>query len=123
MLYTLLLVALVTIIGCTSVLIATYLILGRGITFKVMLYMMPLIVLFIIDVSAWMLFGGPRSLKASFTLVPLGVAFLTAAFVVVGRSLGRSIASVASDLRAGAEQIDAAAGQVAESSQSLASGA
>lgn len=120
MLTTLVSAALIIFFGASTVVGCTYLIMGKGLTFYIMVRLMPSIAFVCLTVSMWMLLGGPASIKADVVSLPIGIAVLTAGFILIGRGLGKTILAAIEELQAGAEQTADATNQVAQSSQVLA---
>jgi methyl-accepting chemotaxis protein len=123
MLIALLCSALVASLGCSSSIGVTYLVLGRGLVFELMWKLMPSVGLFMVIVVAWTLSGGPGSIAMTAIYGPIAVMIVAGNFILVGKSVGRRISAAVTELKAGVEQINAAAHQVADASQSLAQGA
>jgi methyl-accepting chemotaxis protein/methyl-accepting chemotaxis protein-1 (serine sensor receptor) len=85
-----------------------------------MIRLLPATACLSLDICAWMLLGGPTSIKADLFVLPVGITILTVAFVLIGNGLGKTISNAVEELQMGAEQIVGAANQVAQSSQTLA---
>ncbi|RXH55030.1 methyl-accepting chemotaxis protein [Granulicella sibirica] len=117
---TLLFATLIIVVGSAGVAGCTYLVLGKGLTFYIMVRLLPATACLCLDICVWMLVGGPTSIKADMVVLPVGISILTAGFILVGQGLGKTISNAVDELQRGAEQIVSAANQVAQSSQTLA---
>jgi hypothetical protein len=110
------------IIGCLVSWCVPIYLLGWGLIFQVMLHILPVYAIFLRTINAWSRAGSYRNLLATAALVGGGSFVATTSFLSLSRSLGTRITNAVEELNSGSDQIDAAAHQVAQSSQILAQG-
>jgi methyl-accepting chemotaxis protein len=116
-------VVFVNIVGNSSVTLALRLIYGKNITYKLFAWTTPGIFMLVGDIYAWAKLGGANNLLVTAIILPAGVMFLVANYIIVGKFLIKKVERISNDLADAAREVGSASQVVSSSSQSLASGA
>ena len=96
---------------------------GSNLTYKLFAWTIPGLILLLLDCHVWIKLGSFHDVLLTATIIPIGVAFIVANYIVVGRFFINKVETVAKDLAGSAKEVGSASQLVASSSQSLAQGA
>jgi methyl-accepting chemotaxis protein len=118
----LLVIGVIIIGGVGLITLVLYMFFKKNLTMRLWFGLVPGIALMAITTYIWGRVGGISNLSLTFTLVPAGILFLLASFIIVGKTLMSRINKSVVRLNQAAQHVAVAASHISSSSQTLAEG-
>jgi methyl-accepting chemotaxis protein len=96
---------------------------GKNLTYKIYLWLIPGVVIVLCNTTLSERMGGWNNPVVASIATVIGIAIMTANFILVGKKLVHQITNVTSDISKSAGEVNSASNMVSASSQALAEGA